>query len=475
MTYEYNNKTFTITFNVYATGTKKAINPLLQFSPGLYDDNDNMVASWDTLVNTYGMDLDYYEKDNIQYTLVYTDDGSILYEDPDGEIIDIDTIQTSRPSIILARTPELATGTKLIVPDTIGTLPYGALKGADNLNTIILKSGITEIGDHSISSCPNLGYVEIPNTVTKIGYCAFCESYAIALLTVPSSVTEIGEYAFDELDQVIYAGPAVDPDGFNWGAWELNTSATTNNASFLFEDYTKTKIIKYIGDDVDVIIPDGVVEIASHAFENKSYIKSIEIPNTVTKIGEKAFAGCTGLDYLIVPNTVNNIGFKAFEDVELLYFFGSATYSTNDSSSWGAKYKNVQRKGDYLLSSDGSVLYAYLGNDSDIVLPSTVLSVYYQAFKDNINLNNVFIPKNIIVFGSKVFDGCSNLNSIIFEKTNSWEATDYENPPDPLDVTNSSTNVTYFTDTYLYAIIENSELMQEYYKTSNGKNPMAQK
>lgn len=58
---------------------------------------------------------------------------------------------------------------------------------------------------------------------------------------------------------------------------------------------------KYEGNDKNVIIPDGVVRIASCAFYECRNLESIEIPESVTNIGPMAFKGCSNLKNIKIP------------------------------------------------------------------------------------------------------------------------------------------------------------------------------
>lgn len=73
---------------------------------------------------------------------------------------------------------------------------------------------------------------------------------------------------------------------------------------------------KYVGNNVKVIIPDGVISIGAGAFDNsffgKSTIESIKIPNSVEVIGPEAFKDCKMLTAITIPTGVKNISPKAF-------------------------------------------------------------------------------------------------------------------------------------------------------------------
>ena len=72
-------------------------------------------------------------------------------------------------------------------------------------------------------------------------------------------------------------------------------------------------LIKYIGNQTAVYIPDGVTVIGANAFSQGSYtIQEVYIPDSVTKIGDYAFSYCSSLEKIIIPDSVTEIGDYAF-------------------------------------------------------------------------------------------------------------------------------------------------------------------
>lgn len=65
------------------------------------------------------------------------------------------------------------------------------------------------------------------------------------------------------------------------------------------------------------IIPEGVVSIASHAFEGCNAI-SITLPNSIMQIGDYSFKNCYNLETINLPNSLKIIGEGAFENCEIL-------------------------------------------------------------------------------------------------------------------------------------------------------------
>ena len=71
---------------------------------------------------------------------------------------------------------------------------------------------------------------------------------------------------------------------------------------------------KYVGPGGDVVIPDGVYEIDSDAFDLCTELTNITIPEGVTEISSWGFCGCTALTSITIPESVTKIGTGAFCD-----------------------------------------------------------------------------------------------------------------------------------------------------------------
>ena len=111
--------------------------------------------------------------------------------------------------------------------------------------------------------------VEIPDNVTKIGVQAFKKSKNCEIVVIPDSVTEIEKEAF------------------------VSCPATEINIP------TGVKAIRpftfYMSAIKEIVIPEGVEEIADNAFGECYSLEKVVIPSTCKKIGEAAFKGCSAL------------------------------------------------------------------------------------------------------------------------------------------------------------------------------------
>ncbi len=82
----------------------------------------------------------------------------------------------------------------------------GPFNECENLTTIILEDGMTEVADGLFSNCRSVCEVVIPDTVTKIGNNAFKSCDNLAKVTIPASVISIGRYVFTDTENVTIYG-----------------------------------------------------------------------------------------------------------------------------------------------------------------------------------------------------------------------------------------------------------------------------
>ena len=147
----------------------------------------------------------------------------------------------------------------------------------ESIKTLVVESGVTQIGMYAFYGCEYLTSVSLPEGLTSIGKYAFMSCERLPAITIPSSVTTILNEAFgycDALKNVVL------PDGL------------TEVGIWLFFGCISLE---------SVTIPDSVTEICDSAFACCYKLKSIDIPDSVRSIGDSAFFTCETLKTVTIP------------------------------------------------------------------------------------------------------------------------------------------------------------------------------
>ena len=187
--------------------------------------------------------------------------------------------------------------------------PWYSYRG--DIQTLVIKDGVTSIGSYAFVGCSSLTSVTIPNSVTSIGDNTFYGCSGLTSVTIPNSVTSIGALAFygtawsnNQPDGLVYAGNVA--YGYK-GPMPANTSITLKEGTVGIATYA----FRSCSGLTSVTIPNSVTSIGSYAFSSCSGLTSVTIPNSVTSIGEWAFS-YSGLTSVTIPNSVTSIGYSAF-------------------------------------------------------------------------------------------------------------------------------------------------------------------
>ena len=210
---------------------------------------------------------------------------------------------------------------------------FGSFKLEGELKKVVIKDGVTNVGDYALFFLPAATQITLPGSVTSIGRYGIGLCSKLTGLSIPKGVTEIGDFglAGDGLTAVTL------PDGLQSlgrGAFDTCTSlanttlpaAITAVPGKCFADCTKLLNVKYagtvtaIGDLafkgckslVTAPIPATVTEIGASAFTGCVALTDVTLPAGVTAIPDGCFQGCTALADMKLPGTVTSVGHNAF-------------------------------------------------------------------------------------------------------------------------------------------------------------------
>ncbi len=220
---------------------------------------------------------------NLDNDMFLIEDGVLVeYRGTDTDVVIPDGVTTIGQSVF-RETPI----TSVSIPESVIIIEYDAFAYCENLASIELHEGITEIGSYAFFHCKSLTSVTIPSTVKMVGKEAFVHCDNLSDLTISDGVSEISYLSF----------------AYNPGL----TSITIPGSIKIIADSSFTGCDNL----TTVIIEEGVTEIEEDAFQFSPSLTSVTIPSTVTTIGSFAFNSCPNLQ-LEIPSTVTTVGENVF-------------------------------------------------------------------------------------------------------------------------------------------------------------------
>lgn len=179
-----------------------------------------------------------------------------------------------------------------------------------DIKTVVIGSGITNVGAQCFSGCPNLTSVTLPDTLTAIHESAFSSCKALTAIAFPDSLTSIGTMSFAMCKKLTdlsipQSVSSIGSLAFSGTAW---LEKEKEKSPFVIINH----LLIYGPDTEEAVIPDGVTTVVSNAFYSRSNMTKLTIPDTVTNIEYNAFLECTGLISVTVPDSVTDLGMQAF-------------------------------------------------------------------------------------------------------------------------------------------------------------------
>lgn len=210
----------------------------------------------------------------------------------------------------------------------------------------------------------------------------------------------------------------------------------------------------------------SVKTIATRAFLNNAYIRTITIANSVTSIGDQAFSRCNNMTTVVYPNTVtiigtgmftacekliqvtnatgvtsigdnafhlcgeltnvefsaviNNIGISGFESCSKLTSIGTSSIKglSDYSFSHCTSLTSINISSDYSKTNiPFRCFFACVNLSSNIIIPNSVTTIDINAFFNCRNVKKVTLSPNLTLINTSAFYSLSLLEKIVFPES----------------------------------------------------------
>ena len=221
---------------------------------------------------------------------------------------------------------------------------YSPLFCNSDIKHVIVKNGITSIGDSVFSNCTNLQSIQIPNSVTSIGYDALSNCDNLECIEVAGN----NQY-YSSLKGVLY-------------------------------NKDKTELLK-CPQNIQSFdgIPKSVTIVGNYAFEKCKKLTSVIIPSTVTSVESYAFCECTNLQSVIISSNIGLCAFKSCTSLSSVTISDEVTNVEENAFYECPSLKSITIPGSVKYIGEnafGCLMVAYTNQDELIKIKVDGFTIY---------------------------------------------------------------------------------------------------
>lgn len=272
------------------------------------------------------------------------------------------------------------------------------------LTEVVIKDGVTEIGNQAFQGCTGLTNVTIPDSVQKIGAWAFCLCVGLKNVDIPANV-EIGNSSFRRsgLEQVTVSGGSV-------GQYAFHRNVSLKKIDINCET---------IGDEAfsgcdsltDITLRNSVKTLGDKVFYTCKNLENVEIPSTVTDIGEKTFYSCPKLKEAVIrAGTVKKDTLYNCPALTTLIISDNATldasFTARNAYASGTLETVKIGKGEI-----GDSAFSNCTNLTTVELGDGVTKIGTNAFIRCTQISSITIGSRVSSIGKNAFNGCTALTN----------------------------------------------------------------
>ena len=167
-------------------------------------------------------------------------------------------------------------------------------KYKDSLFTVVVESGVIDIGAYAFSGCSSLRSIEFPEGLESIDAYAFSGCSSLTSIKLPKGFHDIRDHAF-------------------YGCSSLSSVELPEGIEVLF-DYTFSGCSSL----TSLELPEGLEMITQYAFSDCSNLERITLPSSLGMLVTTAFSGCSSLTEVIYAGTEqswNEVYFSPNRDI----------------------------------------------------------------------------------------------------------------------------------------------------------------
>ena len=167
-----------------------------------------------------------------------------------------------------------------------------------------------------------------------------------------------------------------------------------NDPNFIIEE---NRVMKYLGHEAKVAVPEGIEELESSSFWDNQFIEEVILPESLKNMGGDTFYNCKNLRRINIPKNVVLMGNNPFAGCPLVDVDNHSPFFRMEN---GALYTSDMR----------TMIYCSIkGEEETFVVPETVNVICKHTFFLCDRFKKIILPKSLEKMENNPFSGCSKL------------------------------------------------------------------
>lgn len=361
--------------------------------------------------------------------------------------------------------------TKVVVPQGVVFIGDDAFSGCESLNEINIPEKAEIIGAHAFGGCTALDGLYLANPDIKVGEDAFV---GCGIKSLSANYSALGGLAGVQVSSLTVTGGSV-PDAGLVGLNSLESLTVADGVTLAPQaldgcdslvslslpclgtyDGADDTLANLFGGTVPQTLKNVTVrggEIDFEAFKDCTGLEKVFLDG-VTAVYNSAFDGCAGLLTVGIGKSVECMGNFVFSGCPKVNIFCEAPTKPIDwDDEWNADNRPVKWGANLTdppildFEIEDNILNKYKGTGGDVIIPSGIISIGKEAFKDCASLTSVKIPNSVEQIDDRAFWGCENLTNILIPKSvKSISACVFSSCKNVTSITVESGNSVYHSD-----------------------------
>ncbi len=170
-----------------------------------------------------------------------------------------------------------------------------------------------------------------------------------------------------------------------------------DNPNFIYDE---NRIMKYIGKDHKVIVPEGITELESSSFWDNQYVEEVVLPESLINLGGDTFYYCKNLKKVNIPKNVRIMGNNPFAGCPNIQIINESPYFILEDGALYTKDKKTL------------IYYSIQGSNEEFNVPNTVTVITKHAFYCCDRLKEITLPESLEKMENNPFSGCTKLELV---------------------------------------------------------------